>query len=138
MTKKELKVTGPAMNILIVDDEAMLLQSIQIGLQNRGYCVVTATSGEQALGYLHDNGQSIDLVVTDYLMPGMNGIQFLILLRNKYPDMPTLFMTAYADTKMVIDAFRHRCDGFMQKPFSLQQLVEEIEGIKERSNKPDR
>jgi DNA-binding NtrC family response regulator len=119
------------MNILIVDDEVMLLDSIQIGLQNRGYRVMTAYSAEQALEYLILNraGLQIDLVVTDYLMPGMNGMEFLTILRKLYPHLPVLFMTAYAETKLVIEALRNRCAGFLEKPFSLQQLVEEIENI---------
>lgn len=124
------------MNILIVDDEAMLVQSIQIGLQYMGYGVITANSGEGAMRCLCDRGGAVDLVITDYLMPGMNGMEFLGLLRGVYPEMPVLFMSAYADTNLVIEALRGRCDGFLEKPFSLQQLVGEIEGIKRRSTTP--
>ncbi len=125
------------MNILIVDDEVMLVESIQIGLQNLGYRVTTANSAEQALQFLAPDrgGARIDLVVTDYIMPGINGMEFLGALRQLSPDLPVLFMTAYADTKLVIEALRNRCDGFLEKPFSLQQLVEEIEGIKQRSTR---
>jgi DNA-binding NtrC family response regulator len=119
------------MNILIVDDEAMLVDSIQIGLHNLGYRVMTATSAEQALEELLRQRVDgpIDLVMTDYLMPGMNGIEFLVALRKTHPHLPVLFMTAYADTKLVIEALRNGCDGFLEKPFSLQQLVEEVERI---------
>lgn len=124
------------MDILIVDDEAMLVQSIQIGLQYLGYGVITANSGEGAMRCLYDKGGKVDLVITDYLMPGMNGMEFLQMLRGVYPDLPVLFMSAYADTKLVIEALRSRCDGFLEKPFSLQQLIGEIEIIKRRSPNP--
>nr|WP_321466621.1 response regulator [uncultured Desulfobulbus sp.] len=119
------------MNILIVDDEMMLVKSIQIGLQNLGHQVITAHCAELALEYLclNGKGQEIDLVVTDYFMPGMNGLEFLAILRKSFPHLPVLLMTAYAETTLVIEALRLRCDGFLEKPFSLQQLVTEIENM---------
>lgn len=124
------------MNILIVDDEATLLQSIQIGLQYLGYGVITANSGEGAMRCLYDKKGKIDLVITDYLMPGMNGMELLGMLRSVYPDLPVLFMSAYMDTKLVHEASRRRCDGILEKPFSLQQLIEEIEIVRRRSTNP--
>ena len=119
------------MHILIVDDEVVLLNSIKIVLQNLGYHVTTATSGEQALEYLvlHRGGSQTDLVVVDYLMPKMDGLELTKELRKSFPHLPVLIMTAYADTKLVIEALRNHCNGFIEKPFSPQQLVEEIDNL---------
>ncbi len=62
------------MNILVVDDEAVMVESITIGLESSGYRVVESFSAQQALDHLNHGGQMIDLVVTDHLMPKMNGI----------------------------------------------------------------
>jgi DNA-binding NtrC family response regulator len=128
------------MNILIVDDEPVLLESIKIGLQNLGYEVTTANCAEQALGDLpQEPGASrIGLVITDYLMPGMNGIDFLLALRKWSPNLPVLIMSAHAEPELVVEAFRYQCDGFFEKPILLSQLVKEIERIahKHSESKP--
>jgi signal transduction histidine kinase len=118
------------MTILVVDDEAVMVESIRIGLENKGYRVIEACSARQALDQLSSREYSIDLVVTDYLMPAMNGLDLLAAIRRSQPDLPVILMTAYAQTSLVIKALRNRCDSFIEKPFNLDQLVAEIEKIK--------
>jgi DNA-binding NtrC family response regulator len=72
----------------------------------------------------------IDLVVADYLMPTMNGLDLLAAVRRSHPALPVILMTAYARTSLVVEASRNRCDGFIEKPFNFDQLVAEIERIK--------
>jgi signal transduction histidine kinase len=118
------------MTILVVDDEAVMAESIRIGLENKGYRVIKAYSARQALDKLSSGEHSIDLVVTDYLMPTMNGLDLLAAVRRSHPSLPVILMTAYAQTSLVIDALRNHCDSFIEKPFNLDQLVAEIERIK--------
>jgi putative two-component system response regulator len=118
------------MNILVVDDEAVMIESIRLGLENNGYRVFEALSAQQALHQLDHGGHHIDLVATDYSMPTMNGIDLLKVVRRSHPSLPIMLMTAYAETSLVIDALKNHCDGFIEKPFSLDQLVAEIERIK--------
>lgn len=118
------------MNILVVDDETVMVDSIRIGLESRGYLVLEANSVQQALQQLHHEDHKIDLVVTDYLMPTMNGLDLLTAIRESHPTLPVILMTAYAQTSLVIEAMRNHCDSFIEKPFSLDQLVFEIERIK--------
>jgi signal transduction histidine kinase len=117
------------MNILVVDDEAVMVESIRIGLENRGHCIIETCSAQQALNKLSSGEYGIDLVVTDYLMPAMNGLDLLAAIRRSYPTLPVILMTAYAQTSLVIEALRNRCDSFIEKPFNLDQLVAEIERI---------
>ncbi len=121
------------MKVLIVDDEVAMANSLRIGLENMGYRAVKAYSGQQALDLLaHGGDQTINIVITDYLMPGMNGLELMIALRRANPTLPILIMTAYAEKSLVIKALKHRCDGFIEKPFQLDQLVAEIERIRSR------
>lgn len=117
------------MNILVVDDEAVMVESIRIGLENKGHRVIEAYSARQALDTLSSGEHGIDLVVTDYLMPSMNGLDLLTAIRKRHPALPVILMTAYAQTSLVIEALRNRCDSFIEKPFNLDQLVAEIERI---------
>lgn len=119
------------MNILVVDDEAVLVESIKIGLQSKGHQVIAAYGGQEALDHLLEEGQRIDMVITDYLMPGMNGIDLLVAIRQRAPTLPVVLMTAYGETKLVIEALKNKCDGFLEKPFTLDHLIQEIEDIDE-------
>jgi signal transduction histidine kinase len=118
------------MNILVVDDEVRMLGSIRRGVASKGYRVFEALGAQQALDQLNHGGHGIDMVITDYLMPTMNGIDLLNAIRRTHPNLPVIIMTAYADTGLVIEAMKNHCDGFIKKPFSLDQLVAEIERIK--------
>jgi len=114
------------MNILIVDDEKVQLESLKRGLGSKGHMVAEAFSAEDALIHL-SNGAKIDLVITDYAMPGMNGLELLKKVRENHGNLPVIMMTAYGEKSLVIDALRNRCDCFIEKPFTLDQLMREIE-----------
>jgi CheY-like chemotaxis protein len=118
------------MNILVVDDEVIIVESIRMGLENNGYRVFEAFNGEQALEQLSYGDQRIDLVITDYLMPAMNGLELLMAIRKTRPTLPVIIMTAYAETSLIIEALKNRCDSFIEKPLNPGQLIAEIERIK--------
>ena len=114
------------MKILIVDDEPMMIESIRIGLKRKGYKVLEANSVQKALDLLFREGDMIDLIITDYLMPATNGMDLLMAVRRSNPTLPVIMMTGYADTRLLIKAMNNQCSGFIEKPFSLQQLIYEI------------
>ncbi|MFZ7125113.1 MAG: response regulator [Desulfobacterales bacterium] len=118
------------MDILVVDDDPMMAESIQIGLKRSGFRVLQATGAQQALDEISNKAGVIGIVVTDYLMPEMNGIDLLKAIRERHPFMPVIIMTAYAEKDMAIEAIRNSCDSIIEKPFRLDQLVAEIERVK--------
>ena len=118
------------MNILVVDDEEAMVESLRIGLESNGYRVFEASNGEQALDHLFHGDHRIDLLITDYLMPTMNGLDLLTTVRRSHPTLSVMIMTAYAETSLLIEALRNHCDSFIEKPFSLAQLMVEIERVK--------
>jgi two-component system NtrC family sensor kinase len=117
------------MNILVVDDERIQLESLKLGLNSKGYQVAVALNAEVAFEHL-DKGNKIDLVITDYAMPGMNGMELLKNIREKHGDLPVIMMTAYGEKRLAIDALHNRCHSFIEKPFTLDQLTHEIERTK--------
>jgi signal transduction histidine kinase len=120
----------PLITILVVDDEMVLLESLRRGLKNRGYLVLEAPNAQEALNRLRSSAVKVDLVITDYSMPGMDGLELLQHIREHYGNLPVIMMTAYGQKELIIDALRHRCDSFIEKPFTLTQLLQEIERAK--------
>ena len=114
-------------SILIVDDEIEQLRTLQLGLRRKGYNVSTANNGMEAIKILENKGSNFDMVVTDYAMPGMDGMQFLKSIRNKHKDLTVVMMTAYGNDELFMDAMQNQCNGFIEKPFSMDEFYNEIE-----------
>ncbi len=109
--------------ILLVEDEEAVRAFAARALRSRGFEVHEAATGVEALEVMKDKGDSVDIVVSDVVMPEMDGPTLLRALRKTYPDMKVVFMSGYAE-----DAFRKNLDenetfGFLPKPFSLKQLA---------------
>ncbi|MCC0805776.1 response regulator [Methylobacterium sp. W2] len=112
--------------ILLVEDEDPVRAVNSRALSARGYTVLEAASGLDALALISDVDQTIDLVVSDVVMPEMDGPTLLRELRKHRPDLKVIFVSGYAE-----DAFRKNLPegedfNFLPKPFSLKQLVETV------------
>lgn len=121
------------MRILVVDDEVTQLIGLKIGLRTEGHIVATAESGEEALEGIKAESSPFDLIITDYLMAGMNGIDLLKEVRKMVPFVPVILMTAHGTKKVLIEAMQNECSGCIEKPFSLEQLVDEIARVTEHT-----
>jgi two-component system cell cycle sensor histidine kinase/response regulator CckA len=108
--------------ILLVEDEAMVRAVAERALTRQGYKVVTAGNGEEALECL-EGGESFDLLISDVVMPTMDGPTLVRHARVKYPDLPILFMSGYAEEQLRKSIDIERV-AFLPKPFSVQQLAE--------------
>ena len=126
------------MNILIVDNNAVWLETLKRGLNISGYEVMEAMSANEALMNLSNpDTPDIDLVLTDYVMAEMNGIELLKEIRINYGSLPVIIMTAYAESALLIEAFRNHCSGFIEKSSTLDQLMQEIKRVmQQRQNGP--
>ncbi len=107
--------------ILIVEDDAALSEALADTLQMAGYCVQTADNGKTALKVLEEN--DIDLVVSDINMPKMDGTSLLKQVKQNYPDVPIMLMTAYGSIEQAVDAIREGAMDYLVKPFEAEVLV---------------
>jgi two-component system cell cycle sensor histidine kinase/response regulator CckA len=109
-------------NVLLVEDEAMVRTVAERALTRQGYTVVTATNGEEALEII-SRGDPIDLMISDVVMPLMDGPTMVREARKLRPEIPVLFMSGYAEEQLrksiAIDNV-----AFLPKPFSVQELAE--------------
>jgi PAS domain S-box-containing protein len=112
---------GRAVRILMVDDDALIAMASVDMLEDLGHDVVEANSGADALRYLED-GQTFDLMITDYSMPGMTGAELARTVQEKVPGMPILIATGYADLPAGTGINLPR----LAKPYSQAQLAAEI------------
>jgi DNA-binding NtrC family response regulator len=109
--------------IVIVDDEEMVLTSLNSFLTlETQYEVKTFTSANEALEYI--KAASVDLVISDYLMPEMDGITFLSKVREVKPEIPRIILTGYADKENAIKAINHvGLFQYIEKPWSNDDLL---------------
>jgi DNA-binding NtrC family response regulator len=108
--------------IMIVDDEEMVLTSLHSFLNlETSYHVITFTSPVEALKYIQKN--EIDLVISDYLMPDMDGISFLARVRELRPEVPRVILTGYADKENAIKAINEvGLYQYIEKPWDNEDL----------------
>jgi two-component system cell cycle sensor histidine kinase/response regulator CckA len=126
--KPAADMTGQG-TILLVEDEDPVRAVNARALSARGYTVLEAASGVEAMQVMEERGSAVDLVVSDVVMPEMDGPTLLGELRKIYPDLKVIFVSGYAE-----DAFKKNLpDGeefnFLPKPFSLRQLVETVKQV---------
>ncbi len=110
--------------VLCVDDEKIGLRVRKILLENHGFKVLTANSGEQGLSLFDE--QSIDLVVLDYYMPGLNGGDVAAEMRRRRPEVPIVFLSAYFSLPA---AALELANGFITKGDPPNVLIDKIEQL---------
>ena len=117
--------TGPG-TILLVEDEEAVRAFASRALISRGYTVLEAGSGVEALEVMAEHGGTVDLVVSDVVMPEMNGPTLLGELRKSNPDIKVIFVSGYAEEAFKNDLPEGQSFAFLPKPFSLKQLIEAV------------
>jgi PAS domain S-box-containing protein len=119
---------GLPLNILLVDDDELILQSVAPMLQVLGHRVQTATGGLAALA-LFQAGLEVDLVVLDMNMPGLNGAQTLDRLKALRPDQKVLMASGYSDQDMLPLLAAHTHLASIQKPFNLSEIANKLASL---------
>jgi DNA-binding NtrC family response regulator len=117
-------------SVLVVDDEQSQLQSLKSFLTKRGFVVFTAENGEE--GYKIAGLNMIDIVLTDFNMPGWDGMQVLQKMKELNPEIDVVVMTAFGTIESAVRFMKNGAFDFLTKPIDLDELENILEKIKER------
>jgi two-component system cell cycle sensor histidine kinase/response regulator CckA len=120
---------GGTETVLLVEDEATVRSSVHRLLRRHGYKVIEARHGADALRIAEDAGETIDMVLTDIVMPEMGGRELVDRLRDRHPGLKVLFMSGYSDKAVAVDGVMPPDTGFVQKPFTAEELTRRIREI---------
>jgi two-component system, cell cycle sensor histidine kinase and response regulator CckA len=126
-----IPLTGSETILLVEDDEAVRAVA-ERALLRFGYQVLSAPRGEDALRIVDEHDGIIDLLLTDIMMPGMNGVEVAASVAKMRPGIQVFFMSGYADQDLVRQGLLEPGTHFLQKPFTPQELAGRIRGILDR------
>ncbi len=116
--------------ILVVDDEAEFVELFVKRLQKRSFQVASAQSGQEALGWLDKN--SVDIVILDIKMPGMNGIETLKEIKKRQPFVEVLILTGHGSIESSLQGIHHGAYDCIMKPFDMKDLLYKVQKAYER------
>jgi len=112
--------------IMLVDDEESFVEPMQKRLDKRGYRILTAYSGEEALKHLGTH-RNLDVVILDVKMPGMDGIETLKEIKNKYPLIEVIMLTGHATVESAIEGMKLGAFDYLMKPCEMDVLTAKVE-----------
>ncbi len=121
MPDDEKEVLAGAPTVLVVDDEPNLRRVLGAVLTRDGYRVLVASGGREAVRLAKENEQ-VDLLVTDFLMPDLSGLEVLSAVRAKHPDLRALLISGHGTVRSAVDAMRLGAFDFLTKPFDVEQV----------------
>jgi two-component system alkaline phosphatase synthesis response regulator PhoP len=117
------------LKLLIVDDEADILEILQFNLENEGFSIDTASSGEEALEMLSPDHK---LIILDVMMDGISGFRVAEKLRKENVQTPIIFLTAKGSENDLLTGFSVGADDYISKPFSIKEVIARVKAITRR------
>jgi len=127
------------MKILLIDDDEWIRDSLRIFFEAEGCHMLALETAEEGIAEIKD--QVFDLIIVDYKLPGLDGLEFLKRIHNTQPDAIKILITAYRDENVVSEAKKLKVQGFIEKPFtsdtimaSLAYTIKTRELIRRRQN----
>ena len=121
------EVRVPKSRLLIVDDDQGMRENLAELFGSLGYDVRTAANTPEALAVLDE--QDVDLLLTDYKMPGPTGVELIEAARKRRPGLQAVLMTAFGDSFTEIESVRRGAVGYLNKPFEADEVVAFVERI---------
>ncbi|AJY70353.1 hypothetical protein RW64_12565 [Geobacter sulfurreducens] len=111
-------------DVLVVDDEAIIREGLRRILEKEGYHVETSASGQIALERLQD--ENYGLVITDLKMPGMSGMEVLKAIKVLQPEVPVIIITGFSTVDTAVEAMKNGAFDYIAKPFTPDQITEKV------------
>jgi CheY-like chemotaxis protein len=118
--------------VLVVEDDDAVRELTSLALERHGYKVLKATGGADALRQTDAGPQELDLLVTDVVMPEMDGRTVATALRARFPRLKTLFLSGYTDDEMIRRGILQTGEAFLQKPYTIAALARKVREILDR------
>ncbi|MBF0413580.1 MAG: response regulator [Desulfamplus sp.] len=122
------------MNILVVDDDISVVELVSKQLRSHGHSSVTAKNGEIALEYFLKEPVAFDMIISDVMMPVMDGLELLEKIRQHKYDTPFIVMTGFGEIETVIKALKQGATDFLRKPYGLKELSSALYRIESMLN----
>ena len=122
--------------ILLVDDNEVFRRPLQRTLEAAGFEVVAVPSAEDALDAL--DGSTVDLLLTDHRLSGMDGLQLITRIKATHPDVAIIAMTAYGTSESAVEARRCGANDYLVKPVDVPDLLRAIHGALDQQKAPPR
>jgi len=115
--------------VLLVEDEKSVRALASRILSERGYNILQASDGMEALKIAREHGGNIDLVLTDVVMPGISGKTLVARLELERPGIKSLYISGYTDSAIVDHGILNSNTAFLQKPFTVQSLAQKVREV---------
>ena len=119
-------------SILIIEDDQRLAMLLRTGIEEAGYRVLLAYDAEMALRLMKCDGNNADLIISDIILPGMNGLELCKCIRTERPEVPILMLTALGTTDDKLEGFDAGADDYLTKPFDFRELLARINVLLKR------
>lgn len=123
-----------SINILIVEDERSLSDTLSLNLKLEGYNVINAYDGNTALKLFNEHHHDLALVLLDIMLPGISGMNLITEFRVTDPKIPVIFMTAKGLSSEKIAGLRAGADDYIVKPFDLEELILRVQNLIKRTH----
>lgn len=120
----------PTITVLVVDDEATVRLVVRRMLAEVGFHAVEAPSGEAALGLLERDSQRVAFVITDVMMPGLDGCELGRRIKAKWPRTPVLYASAYTPEELFAQGICTVDLPFVRKPFTSDELIRRVRELR--------
>lgn len=127
ITPAEAKTLAGNETILLVEDDEMVNGMIEAILRSQGYRVLSAQNGAMALNLMDQHSSAIDLLITDLIMPEVNGRELFVRITEKYARMKVIFISGYPDVMLKDNSLE--CYHFIRKPFSVNELAARVREV---------
>jgi DNA-binding NtrC family response regulator len=118
-------VTMVKMKIMLVDDEERFLQTTQKMIAKKGYDAITVTSGEECLKKLAED--LVHVVILDVKMPGMDGVETLKHIKQKFPMVEVIMLTGHATAESAVEGLKLGATDYLTKPANIEDLISKAE-----------